>query len=244
MKLMVLYGQRKCTYPGEYALEALACLDEVGVSVNPDYLINEQAKYEACGEFDRLSILPLAVSEQEILAMLNSVKLDIEAVAVPNTPTSHDDSPEQLGAWEEIAQVGVKSGQILIVDPANIDEKWERQPYLDIHQYQHKVSGLILEFRKDFKNYDQIIVPHRASMKQLLKTGEWIELEQPSVEGLNYNACSRQMVSKLGGGQVDLGAAVSSGYGDGSYPVYVRRNSEDRILQVLVDFTYAGDFPF
>lgn len=95
MKLMVLYGQRKCSYPGEYALEALACLDEVGDSNNPDYLINEQAKHEASGEFDRLSIVPLAVSEQEIRAILYPEKRVIEAVVASNAPASQADAPEQ-----------------------------------------------------------------------------------------------------------------------------------------------------
>lgn len=236
MKLMVLYGQRKCSYPGEYALEALACLDEVGVSVNPDYLMNEQAKHEASGEFDRLSILPLAVSEQEILAILYPEKRVIEAVVASNAPTSQDDAPEQLGAWEEIAQVDVDSGQILIVDPTYIDDRWEKQAFQDIRQYKHKLTGEVLEYRKDFMHYEALIEHHNATMNQLNKTGDWIEVEQPPVQGLNYNACCRKTISAESAGQVDLGAAVSSGYGDGSYPVYVRRNYEGRVMQVLVDF--------
>lgn len=239
MKLMVLYGQRKCTYPGEYALEALACMDEVGDSDNPDYLIGEHERHQASGEFDRLCIVPLSVSEKEIRAVLYPENRAIEAVVVSGNPAdaSPEDAPERLGPWEEIAQVGVDTGQILIVDPVNIDEKWKQQPFQDIRQYQHKVSGEILEFRKDFMNYEQIIERHQATMNQLNQTGEWIELEQPPVPGLSYNACCRQTVSKHSGGQVDLGAAISSGYGDGSYPVYVRRNKEGRILQVLIDFT-------
>lgn len=73
-------------------------------------------------------------------------------------------------------------------------------------------------------------------MNQLNKTGDWFEVEQPPVQGLNYNACCRKTISGESAGQVDLGAAVSSGYGDGSYPVYVRRNYEGRVMQVLVDF--------
>lgn len=245
MKLMVLYGQRKCSYPGEYALEALACMDEVGDSNNPDYLIDELARHEASGEFDRLSIVPLSVSEKDIRSVLFPEMRTIEAAVVSSpAPPSPDDVPEKLGPWEEIAQVGVDTGQILIVDPVNIDNKWEQQPFLDIRQYQHKVTGEILEFRKDFNNYEQIIERHQATMNQLNQTGEWVELEQPPVAGLNYNACCRKTVSRQSGGQVDLGAAISSGYGDGSYPIYVRRNTEGRILQVLVDFTLTDDVPF
>ncbi|HHQ2714248.1 TPA: hypothetical protein ACSPMB_000076 [Pseudomonas aeruginosa] len=66
MKLFVLFGQRKCDYPGQYALEALACMDEVGQSDNPDYLDSEHAKYQESQEFDRLSLIPLEVSEKDI----------------------------------------------------------------------------------------------------------------------------------------------------------------------------------
>ncbi|KLU10629.1 DUF4241 domain-containing protein [Kocuria sp. SM24M-10] len=37
-----------------------------------------------------------------------------------------------------------------------------------------------------------------------------------------------------------LGMAVSSGYGDGLYPVYITRNSEGRVATLTVDFL-AGD---
>lgn len=70
MKLFVLFGQRKCSYPEEYALEALACADENAYSDNPDYLDGEHAKYEGSGEFDRLRIVELAVSEPAIRRIL------------------------------------------------------------------------------------------------------------------------------------------------------------------------------
>lgn len=246
MKLMVLYGQRKCTYPGEYALEALACMDEVGDSDNPDYLIGEQERHQASGEFDRLCIIPLSVSEKEIRAVLYPENRAIEAVVESGNPAgaSPEDAPERLGSWEEIAQVDVDSGQILIVDPAYVDERWEKQAFQDIRQYKHKVTGEILEYCKDFMHYEAIIKRHNATMNQLNKTGDWIEVEQPPVEGLNYNACCRQSISTKSGGQVDLGAAVSAGYGDGAYPVYVRRNYEGRVMQVLVDFALVDASSF
>lgn len=70
MKLHVLYGQRKCRYPGEYALEALACMDDAGNSDNPGYLEGELAKYEASDEFERLRVLTLSVSEGAVLGAL------------------------------------------------------------------------------------------------------------------------------------------------------------------------------
>ncbi|MGG2576102.1 hypothetical protein ACQYZY_28745 [Pseudomonas aeruginosa] len=82
MKLFVLFGQRKCDYPGQYAMEALACMDENGQSDNPDYLEGEHAKYEQSGEFDRLSIVELSVSEKDVRNVLYPENTAIPATVV------------------------------------------------------------------------------------------------------------------------------------------------------------------
>lgn len=82
MKLFVLFGQRKCDYPGQYAMEALACMDENGQSDNPDYLEGEHAKYEQSGEFDRLSIVELSVSEKDVRNVLYPENAAIPATVV------------------------------------------------------------------------------------------------------------------------------------------------------------------
>lgn len=82
MKLLVLFGQRKCDYPNQYALEALACMDENGNSDNPDYLANEHKMYEQSEEFDRLSIVELDVSEKEIRGILYPEQKAIPATVV------------------------------------------------------------------------------------------------------------------------------------------------------------------
>lgn len=41
-------------------------------------------------------------------------------------------------------------------------------------------------------------------------------------------------------GQAGIGIVVSSGYGDGEYPVYIRKNAEGRVMGVMVDFEDAG----
>lgn len=37
-------------------------------------------------------------------------------------------------------------------------------------------------------------------------------------------------------GHEGLGVCVRTGYGDGSYPVYVKKNNEGRIMRVLIKF--------
>lgn len=82
MKLFVLFGQRKCSYPGEYAMEALDCMNESACSDNPDYLEGEQAKYEQSNEFDRLSIVELSVSENDVRGVLYPEQKEISASVV------------------------------------------------------------------------------------------------------------------------------------------------------------------
>lgn len=82
MLLYVLFGQRKCDYPGQYSMEALACMDEIGQSDNPEYLEGELAKYDQSGEFDRLSIVGLSVSEEAIRNVLYPERKPIVASVV------------------------------------------------------------------------------------------------------------------------------------------------------------------
>jgi hypothetical protein len=70
MNLFVLFGQRICDYPGEYALEAIACASEADMDGNPEYLPEQKAKYEATKEFERLAVVTLSVKESDIRAIM------------------------------------------------------------------------------------------------------------------------------------------------------------------------------
>jgi len=63
MTFHILVGQRKCNYPGEYAPEALAVMDENGVDENPDWLMKEQMKHEKCDEFGALTVMRVFVPD-------------------------------------------------------------------------------------------------------------------------------------------------------------------------------------
>lgn len=82
MNLYVLFGQRICAYPGEYALEALACASEADMDGNPDYIPEEEAKHKASGDFDRLSVITLNVSEAEIRSIMYPENTTIGAQVV------------------------------------------------------------------------------------------------------------------------------------------------------------------
>lgn len=51
--------------------------------------------------------------------------------------------------------------------------------------------------------------------------------------GASSATCSKQSAGALGGG---LGVVVTSGYGDGSYPVYATYNSEGRVIEARIVF--------
>jgi len=70
MDLHVLIGQRKESYPGQYSLEALAVIDEIGDSENPDYMRDELRKQTESGEFDALAVVRLGASEKAIRDVL------------------------------------------------------------------------------------------------------------------------------------------------------------------------------
>lgn len=70
MDFLVLVGQRKERYDGEYAMEALAVIDEWGNDDNPDYMREELAKHRASGEFDALAVVRLGASGDAVRAAL------------------------------------------------------------------------------------------------------------------------------------------------------------------------------
>lgn len=99
MILFVLMGQRKCDYPGQYAPEALAVMDEYGDDDNPDYLKEEKEKYEKSKEFTSLVIIAVDVNGAKIKALLNPtmtvLKGEIEG-HLPCPSCGKTDTPEPV----------------------------------------------------------------------------------------------------------------------------------------------------
>lgn len=79
MKIFVLMGQRKENYPGEFAPEVLACIDEVGQDNNPDYLDGEKVKCDVSRDFERTEIIALTADTKAIMARLRPTGISIEA---------------------------------------------------------------------------------------------------------------------------------------------------------------------
>lgn len=140
--------------------------------------------------------------------------------------------------WEQIGEVTVDSGQVMLVDPLYIDARWQEKPFEDIRQYRHKESGRVLQYLKDFPHYEAVIPDLGRTMNQLNATGEWEQIEQPIPNELSYNAACRATGRHARGGTFGgFAAAVGTAYGDGEFPVLVQRDEAGRILRVMIDFT-------
>ena len=72
---------------------------------------------------------------------------------------------------------------------------------------------------------------------------DWVDNESDSKIGkssMSYAGACNATLSKERGGQlhnklgIDLAVAFSSGYGDGVYPVYARKNEDGRIVEVKI----------
>lgn len=140
--------------------------------------------------------------------------------------------------WERLGDVAVDSGQVVIIDPSYIDGRWVVKPLQDVRQYRHKVTGKIVEYEKDFPNYEFVIPEFDQSVTQLLATGEWERIVQPVPFELSYNAaCHATRLPARGGNFGGFATAVGTLDGDGQFPVFVERDDRGRILRLMVDFT-------
>lgn len=79
MKLFILMGQRKCNYPGEYAIEALDIMDEFSVDENPHYLHDKMDGLRNTGEFEALEIIPFNVDDGQIKERLFPIDKPLDA---------------------------------------------------------------------------------------------------------------------------------------------------------------------
>jgi hypothetical protein len=148
-----------------------------------------------------------------------------------------------------IGHVGVDSGQLLLCDPCYIDSEWKQEDFDDIRKYKHVTTGDILEYRKDFLRYDEVIGKYGKTMNSLISSNEWEELQSHDViNPFSYNACAKVTLSEEGHGQLNynaghpgVGVAFTTQIGDGYYPVYAIYNDNGDLLKVEVLFQSDDD---
>jgi hypothetical protein len=98
----------------------------------------------------------------------------------------------------------------------------------------YKMSELIGYFGVDS---GQIIIGDPCYLDQFI-TEELFSADLPQPYPYSYNGACSATCSKKGAGVLANGnaIAVSTGYGDGSYPVYIERDHNGRIIEITISF--------
>ncbi len=125
--------------------------------------------------------------------------------------------------------VGVDSGQVMITDPCYIDSEWKgkTEPSFDRKVMDTKTKK-VYEFGVDFSSYEEKI--EGDTVNNHLVTGRFKPVPPKRTGKGEYSyrgVCDATLNNKGHAGQLNYkmghagaGVVASSGYGDGSYPVY------------------------
>lgn len=88
MDFLILVGQRKQRYDGEFAPEALEVIDEIGDGDNPDFLIEKMSEHQDSGDFESIATVRVRVPSEAIARALKPVRTVIigEVITDPSKP--------------------------------------------------------------------------------------------------------------------------------------------------------------
>ena len=145
----------------------------------------------------------------------------------------------------QIGEVGVDSGQLMLCDPCYIKEEWIDKPLNIARVYEHK-DGTIIKEGVDFTNFEgDKIKKYGLSMNALIATKQVKDISDQfqTDRSFSYNGCCCATLSEQRGGQLvyklghaGAGVAVSTGFGDGCYPVFADIVDGKRVARVYVEF--------
>ncbi len=157
--------------------------------------------------------------------------------------------------WLKLGIVGVDSGQLLICDPTYIDGQWTR----DTEPLEHASVMLTAAGKTRYPKAEKVFpvafpfpwgsyadsCPELGGMSLNAAAGLKLVEEQKrtrtSCPEFSYHGCCAATCDSPGYGELHFrlgdsgaGVAFSSGYGDGAYEVWGRKNPEGRIVEVRV----------
>lgn len=127
-----------------------------------------------------------------------------------------------------LGYVAVDSGQLMIADPCYIDSEWQKEPVRDIRRYVDMRTKDILQFGKDFTNFQEVLPVYGKSVNELIAEEMLVELPEDSDSNRNFSyagACAATNSEGYGElrfrmGYAGAGLAFSTAFGDGMFPVY------------------------
>jgi hypothetical protein len=114
------------------------------------------------------------------------------------------------------------------------------------------IDGTILQYEVDFPRFDSVIPKYGKDMNQIIEDKEAVQLpEEPAKHPFSYNACCQKTCNDNDSydgqlnymmGHPGVGVVVSSGYGDGYYPVIADIDDRNgRVKSVTVVFIDDDD---
>lgn len=110
--------------------------------------------------------------------------------------------------WVKVGTIGVDSGSVAVGDPCYVNGADASHGAKTWNDFLEKTWPFTFDPKEGFAMTD---IQKAAKSKS--------EMDVANVMG-----------------QAGIGIVVSSGYGDGEYPVYIRKNAEGRIMGLMVNF--------
>ena len=145
-----------------------------------------------------------------------------------------------------LGYVNVDSGQLMVTDPCYL-KQFENNEYKPTRTYVSKADPLCtIVWGEDFHNYEEDIIPkpYNKNMNTLIKQGVFVKVEDDEIDS-SYSyvgACNQSTKNENQGGELShgLGLSFSTGFGDGTYPVYAHYQKVDgfgtRIKKIEIEF--------
>jgi len=133
---------------------------------------------------------------------------------------------------EELGEVAVDTGQLMITDPWYINTEWQDDDYEDIRLVKDLNTNITYQFRKDFLNYGDKINGFDQTVNELIASGKFKDIEIDNSDNINFSyagACHASLSDKGYGelpfklGHEGAGIVVKTVLGDGMYPVYAEK---------------------
>jgi len=143
------------------------------------------------------------------------------------------------GKWELVGNIGIDSGQVIIVDPCYLNN-WIGIDKKLTHTRGIRKGNKSYQWEKDFTNFDEPLKSESGKTPNGLVEEGWEKWEKnPDLGKFSWNGIC-QLTMKNGFGQLEnLAVGSRTGWGDGYYPVYAYVK-ESIVLGLAIDFDLFG----
>lgn len=85
MKIFAIFGQRKCSYPGEYGPEILDAIDENSYELNPDWIFEKLEAHRKDSDMATVAMVTIVVDTKVIDKALSPFGPETTGSAEPFT---------------------------------------------------------------------------------------------------------------------------------------------------------------